>query len=1025
MKRLALLVAIFASFPSVLLSADEPAQAFLNALRDRGYYDVAIEYLASLENSELVSEQFKAALPFELAQTMIGSTLNMRDLEKVDDRLDQAQKILTDYAASNQSLEVSSRTLHYQGNLLFRRSNIYVKRSQSDRLTANEKDELFIKARVNLKDALESYQKARGQIRRLIDPNSPDAIQIDPEDPSTARTRNQFQAIYTQVRVSIPKVTEQLADTYPDNSGERQRLLQTARDEYKNVWDAYPKYLAGLNSCVYSARCSHKLGDHKAALVMIEEIFALGNNSVLKPVKLEAYVLAADCWQRIDPYPFNEVVMRLEPAVAALNKVEARHPDWLRVQLEYAIAKYAKAADVKTKDRPTANRDSKQMERDAAKVLRNVARVPGRYGDRATQLLSEWNIKFTEIAENDGKLPTSFEQARQKGKDVVVALEAVLSEATRIKKQLKTADVVRKTVLDEQYQELTAQVASQSKSALEMFDIALNLADESTVREDINDIRYLQCYCYFATEHYIESALIGEFLLLKYPSVEGTRQSMRLMIQSYSILLDRARDDDKAYERDRLTKGCDAVLKRWPGSNEAGVAASTMTRLALNDGNYELAKSYYEQIPTDASYRNAIGMRLGQRTWFAFRAKQKSIDPDPKLLKTMLDDATRYMADGVNSVSIDQLDYDTALAALLLVDARIQAGNIDKAIERLETATIAPLDLLKQQHSAITNTPMAGVYRREAYKTAIKAYLAAMESSSDQQEWVDKAAGIINTMRDELKSSTDPKDRGRVAAIYQLIAKELKENFQTLNDPAKKRKFAASLSNFLGSIQKESADSKIVLWAGSTLLGVAESLAQSGLQSESRELFTQAVEALTRAETMGFKGDPLEEKMLVELKRQRARAQRGSGQYEQSVAQFVEILKNSPNALGIQIDVAETLQIWASVSGGPKRYIEAVKGAEPYKDPKTKRSKKRIWGWEKIALATRSNIKLRDTFYNALYHVVECRLEYGVMAENPGAIKAAGNEIAKERKRDPTFNGSAQWKQKFEEIEVRVNEAMK
>jgi hypothetical protein len=556
-----------------------------------------------------------------------------------------------------------------------------------------------------------------------------------------------------------------------------------------------------------------------------------------------------------------------------------------------------------------------------------------------------------------------------------------------------------------------------------MFDLALSLADKSTIRADINNIRYLQCYCYFATEHYIESALIGEFLLSKYPNVDGTRQAMRLMIQSYSILMDRAKDEDKTYERDRLTEACDRVLKRWPGSNEAGAAASTMTRLALNLKQFDLARDYFEQIPADASYRNQIGVRLGQRIWFDYKSKLKMAKPDPDVLKTLLDDSTRYMADGVNSVSIDQLDYDTALAALFLVDARIQAGAIDQAIARLETATIAPLDLLKQKHPAITNTPMAGIYRREAYKTAIKTYLAAMEDSSDQQKWIEKAAGIINTMRDELKSSNDPKDRARVAAIYQLIARELKENFETLTDPAKMKKFASSLSDFLGSIERESADAKTVLWAGSTLLGVAESISQAGLDDDARSLFDQSAKALTRAETMGFKGDPMEKQMVVELKRQRARAQRGGGQYEQSVAQFIEILKTNPNALGIQIDVAETLQTWAGVNGGPKRYIEAVKGAEPYKDPKTKRTKKLIWGWEKIALATRSNLKLRDTFYNALYHVIECRLEYGVMADNAGAIKAAGNELAKERKRDPTFHDSDQWKQKFKALESRGNQA--
>ena len=115
---------------------------------------------------------------------------------------------------------------------------------------------------------------------------------------------DQFQATYTQVRVSIPKVTEQLADTYLENNDEQKKLLAEARDEYEKVWEAYPKFIAGLKSCVYAARCSYKLGDNKKALDLLNEEFILGDNSILKPIKLESYLLASDCWAASKKYPY-------------------------------------------------------------------------------------------------------------------------------------------------------------------------------------------------------------------------------------------------------------------------------------------------------------------------------------------------------------------------------------------------------------------------------------------------------------------------------------------------------------------------------------------------------------------------------------------------------------------------------------------------------------------------------------------------------------------------------------------------
>ncbi|MFT7633392.1 MAG: tetratricopeptide (TPR) repeat protein [Mariniblastus sp.] len=1030
MKRLALFVAMLAGWglAGTNVSADEPAQAFLEALRDNGYHDVAIEYLESLKSSSLVSAEFKQALPFELAQTIIGSTANMRDVAGIETRLDQAQQLLTDYASGNQPLEVSAKTLHYQGNLLYRRSKIYVTQASSDRLTAGEKAELLLKARSNLESSLKTYLEAKSQIRRLIDPNSPDVVRIDPEDPSTTAVRDQFRATYTRVRANIPKVMEQLADTQDSGSAEQQTLLAQARDEYKNVWDAYPRFMAGLNSCVYSARCSHKLGDHKASLEMLSEIFSLGDNAVFKNIKLEAYVLATECWAKIKPYPYNEVVIRLEPAVQVLNKVEIKQPDWLRIQMELAIAKWAKAAEIKAKDGPTSNRQGKEMERAAGKILRNVARVPSKYRDQAMQLLSEWNVNLVEPTLPSAKPLASFEDARERGRDLVTEIEATVSEASLVKRQLAAKQGLDKSQLTEQYDEKMSTIDELSKQALEAFNLALEFANAETVRADINNVRYLQSYCYFANRKYFEAALISEFLLAKYPNVDGTKQAMTLMIQSYSIMMDQAEGDDKAYEQGRLVKACDTVIGRWPGSNEAGVAGSTMTRLSLNLNDFVQAQTYFDAIPRNASYRNSIGNRLGQRMWFAYKASRRVPDAQLESLKPQLRKTIEFLSNGVDDVLLDEVDYDVALSALFLVDAHLYDGNVDKALERLEggaKARVAPLDLVKQQHPAITNTASASVYRRETYRTAIKTYLAALEGSDDQQKWIDRAGGIIDAMRAEMQSSQDPKDRARITQIYQLIAKELKEEFQAIDDVGKKQKFADSLSSFLGAITESADDSRVILWAGSTMLGVAESLSESGLTQDAQPLFVKAVAALGKAEQIGFRGEAEEQAMLTELNRQRALAQRGSGEFEQSIQQFVKILEASPNSLSIQLDAAETLQRWGQVTKSSKQYVRATKGTQSFKDPKTKRTKNLIWGWEKIALATRSNSKFRSTFYNALYHVAECRLEYGLITEDKKAVESASREVEKERKRDPSFNGSAEWKAKFNSLDKRIKQALK
>ncbi len=1006
---------------SAQLRADEPAQAFLDALRDDGYYDLAIEYLTGLENSDLISDDFRQILPFEKADTLISSTSAMRDINKIESRLDEAQQLLSEYAKRNQSPETVARTYRYQGNLLLGRSKVYAKRAESDRLTAGEREEINAKVREMLQASRDSYQQARSKIRALIDPNSPDVIRIDVEDPSTTEKLKQLQAIYTLVRIRLPMVIEQLADTYPATSPDRVQLYEEAVKEYTDVYDDYRRYPAGLEACLFAARCNQKLGKHQECLRGLEDIFSLGESSTFKMLKRRAFVLAADSWNQSDPYPFNEVIARLEPSVSVLNRTEIRNPEWLRIQMELAKALHIKADEVKKQGGPKASSDSKALDRNAARIMRSVSRVPSEYRDQARQLLSEWDISISDVSDAEEKPPETFVDAQQKARDFIVEIESLLTEVNQLNRELSDASSdQQKSDIEEKLAETRQDIKAQAQATLDVLELSLQLVDDATLRADINNVRYMESYCYFATEQYYESAVIGEFLLAKYPTVDGTRQAMTLMIQSYSKILDAAADKDKPFVRNQLVESAQAVVQRWPGSNEAGLAASTLTKLAMSEKDFPAAEQYFAEIPESTFGYGILASRLGQGLWFDYKAKARTADVDPATLSEQLKNSIRYLLAGVSAGNLESVTYEQALAALLLVDAYLEAGNSDQAVERLEIAEIAPLDLVKQKHPAIVGTPMANLFVRETYKIAIKTYLAAMKTG-DQQKWIDKISGVIAAMRLAMEASNDPSDRAQITNIYRLIASELKNQFESMESAEDKKKFATSLATFLGSIEKDSNDSKTVLWSGATLLSIAESLQQIGLADASKPLFRQAVSALNRAESLGFAGDPQEQAMNRELKRQRALAQRGSGSFEDAVNQFIEILRDNPLSLADQIYAAETLQMWAKSANRSQGYAEAMMGVEKVTDPKTKRTSNLVWGWRKLVQATRSNPKFIDTYYQSLYNLTECRFEYGVLENSDKAIESSLKEIENAEKRDAKL-GSPQWKQKFDKLKLRIKQ---
>ena len=90
------LISLFAD--SALLRAEEPAEKFLNALRERGYYNVAIHYLDGAAQSKAVPEAFRKKVSFEKAQILIDSVGNIRNPEKQEERLNACLLYTSDAA---------------------------------------------------------------------------------------------------------------------------------------------------------------------------------------------------------------------------------------------------------------------------------------------------------------------------------------------------------------------------------------------------------------------------------------------------------------------------------------------------------------------------------------------------------------------------------------------------------------------------------------------------------------------------------------------------------------------------------------------------------------------------------------------------------------------------------------------------------------------------------------------------------------------------------------------------------------
>ncbi len=62
--------------------AAEPAQAFVDGLRQRGYYDYALEYLNRASSDPFVSDEFKRKILYEEGLTLLEQATRVLDVHQ-------------------------------------------------------------------------------------------------------------------------------------------------------------------------------------------------------------------------------------------------------------------------------------------------------------------------------------------------------------------------------------------------------------------------------------------------------------------------------------------------------------------------------------------------------------------------------------------------------------------------------------------------------------------------------------------------------------------------------------------------------------------------------------------------------------------------------------------------------------------------------------------------------------------------------------------------------------------------------
>lgn len=996
--------------------AEEPSREFLRKLREAGYYETALDYLEEMEQSRLATQTFRQLIPFEKASVLTESSRLIRDTNIRKAKLDEAQTQFEMFIEKNPNHDLVDVAKNRLANLLVQRAEVAIQRSEARGVTNADKEKLLTEARGYYQQSFDIYKATREELNKRLKGISPDVTHE-----ATVRLRDEYRSEFLQTLLLMPGVKEEIARTYAPGSAEHKKVLEEAAAEYESVSERYRDWDAAIYAQLYQARCLIKLDQHKQAYDLLVEIFEQVNSPSFRQFKKMALLLAVQCWAADSDNPNVpfQAIEQLEPILATVAETD-RDPDWITLRLELAKA-YHDAADLIENREPKTPDDRRIINTYrnlSTDLLRSITKLGGPSKREAQELLVEYGARSTPLGTGERPEPTSFAEAKARGREFLDAFETARFALSTLPDQIaKTEDAGARANLVDQQKQAQQTVDEAPEAAKKYFQLAFDFEHNSEVEiapDDVTSTYYFLAYVLFIEEQYEQVGVIADELMRTAPQGAGSRETADLGLNAYWALYNATAPDNRAYEYDMLSKTAEGIMRQWPGRAEAIKAASLISWVALQHNDVAKAESYIALIPEDAPKRFESELSLGQELWKQYLAVSKQVrelqasdEQNPALAElnsnadTLQQKAMTYLEAGASKLTPENISQTTAIASLSLAQAYVDTDQIDQAINHLENPNVGLLKLLDQGNAAVQNKWLVV----NTYKTAVRSYIGALRTSSDKQQRIQQSLAVMSKL--EASMSGDNESRQQLISIYVSLANDLRQQMDQLPTAAEKQTFAQGLLAFLDQVRSDATELNTLIWVAQTLSNVGESFEQSGLNKESTNLYDSAGATYEKILAMA-KADPswIPETAQIEIKRQVARNYRNQGDYQKAIDSYAEVLAEK-SFIDVQIEAADTYQRWAENSKSADLYIKALGGGEPRVDPKTKRESNTIWGWGKLTQVLARYPQYKEQFFEARFYLAECRFEYGKLKNSEQVYKQAKNDIYQTHRIYPDLGGDS------------------
>jgi len=874
------------------VSAGDGSLQFLQALRENGYGDMAVEYLRILDKRPDLPKEVRDVWDLEMSRSLQAAAADAYDAREYERLTAQSRKHLEKFIGEHPDHpEIASAMISW-GEYLGQRA---LERLGAARRAAGKDEEsrtkLLAEAREELKQSQARFVQAKTYLEKRLSelPPAPKLRNRTAPADGNARLRAELEADLLEVRFQSALVDYYTAQTYSDpKDQQRVEILRRAAKGFDDIFQqdrvGGELSLTGLHAHLWHGKTAEEMGNLQLAADIYDEVLV----NAAEPGERRAATGLEPLFSQVEYFRML-IIAKQNP-----DEFLAEAAEWLdqnnrrlRQTEGYQGIALEVAKTLFDKSRKASGPEKARAQADALRILTDMSKIHSPHQQDAMLLRRELLAASGKTELEIG----SFEEAVAMA-DAAVAESQWERARNLYEKALALAEETK--VADEPRVAAVAEALAGAE-----FMLARELFNEGKLRECIEAVSSIV----YADQ---------DRKVVRRQS-NAASQAAALAVQAALNLYVNASQAEKPEALRRLTSLAEFTESNWPDNPEADDARMFRGQAKLFDDEVQEAIDIFERVnPKSIRYPQAMYYAGQNYARLYLVEKNKPEDQqDEALIDAYRGKAVERLAAGLEVLS-KQVEPGSPLpeffldSQLLLAQIHADAGNHQEAAELYRPLIdIVKADKPKEFDRATIGIFLGGVRAYAALGEFDKAGETArllIELGPDAQPINDVLVGFASLLDVERKKA--------VAAVTELESAAAKD----AAEEAKRR--LASINELLGDILLKLAERKEVsLWG---MVFIADGLNTIGKTAEASRLYQSIIE---RAES-----DPefaaAAQKAMTRVRAQLIGLLRKDGKFSEALEQVDQLIRENPRALEPLMEKGRILEAWAESE--PGRYGDAV-----------------------------------------------------------------------------------------------------